>query len=312
MKIKIDKKDIFTYTKNILLIILGTAILAFGTAIFLVPYELVTGGVSGLAIVFESFLGDNFGIFLGEDFYITVLTWVLFFLGLIFLGKDFAAKTLLSSIFYPIFYVAFSALVDPKVNAINGYFMLQNSQYEDIAVLLAAVIGGAAVGAGCAVTFIAGGSTGGVDVLSFLLCKVFKRLKSSHVIFAIDAAIVVLGVFIIDDIVLSLLGIISAFICAAVIDRIFLGSTDAYVAQIVTNHSDAISQRIIKELDRTATIIDSVGAYSGKPKKLVFVSFNMREYSQLMNIINSEDPTAFMTISKVHENHGEGWTTDKT
>lgn len=305
MNYKLTKQDIISVIKNIFLIIIGTAVLAFGTAIFIVPFDLVTGGVSGMAIVLDKIIPFALGV----DFHITALTWMLFFLGLVFLGKSFAAKTLVSTIFYPILFTVFYDLVNPEV--LGGLFVLQNSSYHDIAVLLAAVFGGACVGAGCAITFIAGGSTGGVDVLSFIICKVFKKLKSSHVIFAIDAIIVICGIFIIEDIVLSLLGITSAFVCAAVIDRVFLGSSQAYVAQIVSNKSEEICRGVIEVLDRTATIVDAVGAYSGEPKKMLIVSFSMREYSDLMFIINRADPQAFMTISRAHENHGEGWTQEK-
>lgn len=304
MELKITKKDAVHQLKNMFLVIFGTSVLAFGTAVFIEPYNLVTGGVSGLAIV----LADFVPLELDFHFYYTVITWVLFFLGLLLLGKDFAIKTLLSTVFCPVFVSLFSHLVEQQT--LNGMFVMQNSQYQDIAVLLAAVCGGACVGAGCAITFIAGGSTGGVDILAFLLIKVFKRIKSSHLIFAIDAAIVVMGFFV-NDIVISLLGIISAFICAAVIDRVFLGNEQAYVAQIVSEKSAEISRGVIERLDRTATIVDVVGAYSGEDKKMMIVSFSMREYSDLMAIINKEDPQAFMTISRAHENHGEGWTREK-
>lgn len=305
MTLKVSKHDILNYIKNLILVIFGTAVLAFGTAVFIVPFDLVTGGVSGLAIVLEKIVPFALSI----DFYITALTWILFFLGLIFLGRGFAIKTLLSTVFYPVLFTLFYNLVENQ--SFGGLLVLQNSAYNEIAVLLAAVFGGALVGAGCAITFVAGGSTGGVDVLAFLICKVFKRAKSSYVIFGVDAAIVVCGVFIINDLVLSMLGICSALVCAAVIDRVFLGSSSAYVAQIISNNSEEISNGVIEKLDRTTTIVDVKGAYSGESKKLIIVSFSMREYSDLMNIINHADPSAFMMISKAHENHGEGWTRDK-
>ena len=312
MCIKLTKIDVWMYIKHFLFVIVGTGILAFGTAVFLVPYELVTGGVSGIAIVLEAFCEKVFAMSFGEDFYITLLTWGLFALGWIFLGKNFAAKTLISTIFYPIMYVWCSYLVDPELNVLNGYFIIQNSPYHDISVLLAATLGGACVGIGCAIAFKGGGSTGGVDVLALLLGKMFKKIKSSHIIFAIDAIIVILGIFVIKDMVLSLLGIVSAFICALMIDKVFLGNDGAYIAQIVSKEYDIISKGIIKQLDRTATIVDVVGAYSKEPKKMLIVSFSMREYSDLMHIINHADPGAFLTISRAYKNHGEGWTKEKT
>ncbi len=305
MCLKFSKYDMLNYAKNILWILFGTAVLSFGTAIFLVPFDLVTGGISGLGIVLESVLPFDLSI----DFYLAALTWGLFLLGLIFLGGGFALKTLISTIFYPVFFTFFYNLVEYRVW--NGLFVLQNSQYHDIAVLLAALFGGACVGAGSAITFKAGGSSGGVDILAFLLCKIFKKIKSSHIIFAIDAVIVGFGVFVIEDLVLSMLGVMSALVCSMVIDRIFLAGDDGYIAQIVTNSSEEISRGVIEILDRTTTIVDVVGAYSKEQKKMVIVSFSMREYSDLMGIINREDPSAFMTISRVHENHGEGWTREK-
>ena len=305
MNLKLTKYDVFTYIKNFLLVAIGTGILAFGTAVFLVPYELVTGGVSGIAIVIDAVFP------LGEEVFITVITWVLFFVGWLFLGKEFALKTLLSTILYPIMFVWCSMLVDPELNVLNGYFILHNSEYRDISVLIATTLGGATVGAGCAIAFKGGGSTGGVDVLAFIFAKIFKKIKASQIIFAIDAAIVVLGMFVIGDMVLSLLGVISALLCAMAIDKLFLGNDGAYVAQIISDETEIISKGIIKQLDRTATIIDAVGAYSGAPKKMILVSFSMREYTDLMNIIHHADPNAFVTISRAYENHGEGWTSDK-
>ncbi len=305
MQLKLSKHDIITQLKNFLVIIFGTAVLAFGAAIFLIPFDLVTGGVSGLAIVLQKVIPIELSI----DFYLAILTWGLFILGLIFLGKSFAIKTLLSTVFYPVLFSFFYSLVEQKV--LNGLFVLQNTDYREIAVLLAALFGGALTGAGCAITFKAGGSSGGVDVLAFLLCKIFKKIRSSYIIFAIDAVIVISGIFIINDLVLSLLGVGSALVCSAVIDKIFLGGDEAYLAQIISDKSEEISRGVIEILDRTATIVDATGAYSKEPKKIIIVSFSMREYSDLMAIINREDPNAFFTVSRVHENHGEGWTRAK-
>ena len=80
MQLKLSKHDIITQLKNFLVIIFGTAVLAFGAAIFLIPFDLVTGGVSGLAIVLQKVIPIELSI----DFYLAILTWGLFILGLIF------------------------------------------------------------------------------------------------------------------------------------------------------------------------------------------------------------------------------------
>ncbi len=288
--------------KNIILIILGTSILAFGTGIFIVPFDLVTGGVSSVAIIINSFLSFEGSI----DIYISIITWLLYGIGVIILGKSFAIKTLISTIVYPIIFSLSYRLVDS--NVLNGFFNLaNNSNYKEISILLASIFGGAFVGAGCAITFLGGGTTGGLDVLAFVICKYFKKVKSSVIIFVIDVILILLGAFVIKDLVVSLLGITSAFICAIVIDKIFLGETKAFIAQIITPKYEEINNEVISRLDRTTTIIDCLGGYSKENKKIVMVSFSVREYRDLISIVSIYDKDAFITIHRAHEINGLGW-----
>jgi len=289
--------------KNILLVISGTLILAFGTAVFIIPFELVSGGVSGIAIIIDKFFGNGF---LTVDFTITILTWGLFIVGFIFLGKRFALKTLISTLVYPIGISLFLKLVNPEI--MNGFFCLKESEYGEVSLILAAIFGGVFVGAGCAVTFLGGGSTGGVDIIAFILCKFFRRWRHSVVMFFVDALTVILGMFVIKNMVISLLGITSAFISASVIDKIFLGESKAFMAQIVSDRYKDINKMVIKKLERTTSLVDITGGYSGAKKKMVLVSFTMNQYAEIINIINKVDKNAFITIHRAHEINGEGWT----
>jgi len=295
------KPKLLKNLKSLLLVIAGTLVLAFGTAIFIIPFDLVTGGISSIAIILHKIIPV-----LTIDLLITLVTWTLFFIGLIFLGKGFALKTLVSAIVYPIGIALFSRLVDPGV--MGGIFDLRTSAYSEISILLAALFGGCSVGAGCALTFLGGGSTGGVDILAFLICKVFKKLRSSVVIFCIDAGTVVLGLFMIGDLVVTLLGISSAFVAAAVIDKLFLGESKAFIAQIISKKHTEINRCVAAELHRTTSIIDIEGGYSGEKKKMLMVSFSMDQYNDLMGIISKTDPDAFITVHRAHEINGEGWT----
>ena len=300
---KLTKQDVFKTVKSVGLIIVGTLIIALGTSLFMLPYDLVTGGLSGYAIVLSRLIPPET---LSVQMIITILTWVLFFLGLIILGKSFAMKTLVSTIVYPIGVALFSNITSPDF--LGGFFNLQLSKYSGVGVLLAAVFSGVLVGLGCALSFLGGGSTGGVDVIAFVICKIFKKLRSSVVIFAVDATAVIFGMFVIGDFVLSLLGIVSAFVAALMVDKVFIGGSKAFVAHIVTEKHEEINKLIIEKLDRTTTVLDVTGGYSGDKKKMLMVSFSMNEYSELMNIITKTDREAFMTVNQAHEINGEGWT----
>ena len=304
-KKKYSAKEIKLMIRNALLVVFGTMILACGTGVFLVQFDLVTGGMPGMAIILNSILVDSNGSpLLPIDVYIFILSWGLFFIGLFVLGKDFAIKTLISTLVYsPMFSISIR-LVDP--NVLGGYFYLAGS-YEQVGIILSALFGGTCVGAGCAITFLGGGSTGVTDIIAFIICKFFKRLRSSIVIFTIDVLIVIGGVFVINDFVVSLLGVLSAFICALVIDKLFLGESKAFIAHIVSDKYEEINQAIIEKLDRTTTIIQAEGGYSRKSKKVVMVSFTMSQYATLTNLINIIDRQAFVSIHRAHEINGEGW-----
>ncbi|MEE0968456.1 MAG: YitT family protein [Clostridia bacterium] len=303
MRNKHSKAYVLNTAKNLFLIVMGTLVLAFGTAIFILPFDLVVGGISGMAIIIDSILPFDF---IGIDLIITILTWSLFFMGLLFLGKAFAMKTLISTVIYPIALSLFLRLADPEV--LGGFFCLGASRHIELSLFIAAAAGGVFVGTGCAITFHGGGSTGGVDIIALTVCKFFRRLKSSVVIFAIDALTVLLGMFIIGDLVLTLLGILSAFLSAVVVDKLFLGISKAFIAHIITDKNEEINREIIEKLGRTSTILSATGGYSGNDKKILMVSFTMSQYATLMNIINRIDNKAFITIHPAYEINGEGWT----
>ena len=289
-------------------VVLGTIILAFGSAIFLVPFDLVIGGTSGIAVIIKTFFFDTLPeeqVLAYLDITVAIITWFLFLLGLIFLGKEFAMKTLVSTIVYPLAFPALSMMVDPEL--FGGYFYLQDNPYSELALVFAGVVGGALLGAGCAIAFLGGGTTGGTDILAFLICKFFPKLKISRVTFMVDSIIILVGVIAVKDMIVSGIGILSAYVSALVIDKIFLGGKTAYVAHIVTTTPDQIRQDVIKILDRTTTIMDCKGAYSGESKNIVMVSFTMREYRELLSIVNKYDKKAFITVDKAHEISGEGW-----
>lgn len=296
-----SKKHLFLIFKNISLIIIGTIFLAFGMAVFIIPFDLVSGGMTGIAIIINKLIPT-----ISIELTVTILTWVLFFMGIIILGRHFALKTLISTIIYPVVLSIFLKLLSPDI--LDGFFMLEKTEYSEISIILASLFGGVFAGSGCALTFLGGGSTGGVDILAFSICKFFKKAKSSVVLFILDAATIFLGMFVLKDLVISLLGISTAFISATVIDKVFLGASRGFVAQVITDKWKEINKEVINKLKRTTTIFDVTGGFSQKSKKLIMISFTMTEYAELIEIISAFDDNAFIAIQRVHEINGLGWT----
>jgi len=303
MKFNYSRADVITMVKNTLLILLGTVILAVGVGVFMVPFNIVAGGVSGVAIALDMVIPFEF---VTVDLLVMVLNWALFIVGFIILGKNFTLKSLVSAIAYPPLLALAMKLASPDV--LGGYFYLAESAHGDIALIIAALVGGALVGVGCAVTYFGGGSTGGTDIIAFVICKFFPRLKSSKVIFYVDASVVLLGVFIVRDMILSLLGIVAAIVGAILIDKVFLGGSKSFIAQIITEKHEELRLEVIDKLKRGATVIDVVGGYTGVPRKMLLVSFKISQYNEILNAINKIDKMAFVTVHRAHEINGEGWT----
>lgn len=313
---KLEKKNIYRELKNVFLVIVGSMILGLATGVFLVPFNIVAGGVTGIAIVLNKLIASSIPVeivnfFAGfnlemMDVYVSVLTWSMFIIGLIVLGKNFAIKTVISSIFYPVFFTLTSKLAHPDV--LGGFFDLKSSSDPGVALILAAVFGGALVGAGCAITFLGGGSTGGVDIIALSICKLIPKLKSSVMIFIVDATVVILGMFAIGSLSISLLGIVSAMVCAVVIDYIFVGSSTAFMAQIICSDPEGLNIALRNKLNRTTTLMTVKGGYTGEERVMVMVLFTIREYSDVINTTMAIDRDAFVSVMKSHEINGEGWT----
>lgn len=278
---------------------LGTFILSLGAVIFIFRTGLITGGVTGLAVLLDMLIPLDF-------FTIDRIVFVLsiFFLGIAFftLGREFVYKTLLSSLLYPLFISLLLPIISE--NFLGGFFVIPT---DSVGLLLSALFGGLLVGVGCAITFIAGGSTGGTDILALALSRYIRPLRQSSAIFLVDGLIIVIGAFVTRDLVQTLLGVLVAVVTSLVIDKFLIGQDGAISLEIVTECAEGICQRIISDLGRTATVFDCKGAYRGERKQLILVCISMREYSLLKQIVASCDPRAFVTVTRVHEIRGLGW-----
>ena len=295
--------------KNYALVTLGCLVLAFGSAVFLVPNNLVTGGLTSIAIIIQFFINKAGGTFQVAD----IATWALQLLFLvvsfIFLGRQYTVRTIYASVLYPAFFTLFYRLQIFNGQSF-GVFLAQamrDNGNEPLAVLLlAAVFGGALVGMGVGLSFAGGGTTGGLDVLSLLIAKV-SPIKESQASFLIDGSLVVIGMIVMWDINQGLLGIVSAFMCALIIQFVYGHGNGFIIADVVTEKVDELRKFVIEEMDRTTTIFSAEGGYSEKEKKVVRVCFAKRQLSDFKMAITRIDPSAFVTFVDASMIHGEGF-----
>lgn len=271
---------------NSLVIILGNTMLAIATSVFILPFNIDNGGLSGISVILERWFNPAVVIF--------VLNWVLFFLGLIFLKKDFALKTLLSTIVYPL-----------VVNLIY-YTNLAGNVIKDLNdPLLASIMAAILIGTGLGLVYKVGGSTGGVDVISVMLHK-YLGIKISHSTFIIDSIIVTLGLFMVS-VNSSLYGIICVIIASYLIEVITIKGNSSYMMHIVSDKMELINDYIINELERGSTIISAKGGIHKDEKEMIEVIFNEKEYYKIKHEIQKIDKDAFLSVYKAVNVYGNGF-----
>ena len=306
------RKESLRSLKRFGLVVLGSAVLGLGAGFFLGPNSIVTGGLTGIGIILQSLFGLNL------DLTVLVLQVIFFLLGWVFLGKNMALKTIVATIVYPLTlalggYLAtfFPDFFVPlaETTALGGTELVVGG-LPTVNCVLSAVFGGVLVGTGVGLTFLGGGSTGGVDILVLIIQK-FTKVKTSTITFLIDGSIVVVGLISLKRIDMMLIGVVSAFITSIMIDRIF-DTEDNVIVSVISKKYDKINSIILEKLDRGSTIVNAIGGYSQKDVKMLQVVLGIREYYLLKEIIAQEDPEAFMYMTKVSSVHGEGFKAHST
>ena len=296
-------KKIARQVLNYVAVILGTFLLAFGSVIFLERANLVAGGVSGIAIIVQSAVRVGLGdpTILVYDYVVYGLMAILWLVGLIFVGKDFALKTLLSSVLY----IGLTALFFrvPFFNELADNFFDDGSTGN---LILCGIFGGVFVGGGVALTFIGGGSTGGVDVFQILMAK-YWHIKESISSFLIDALVIIVGMAVMQMWSESLCGILSSFVTAVVIEIVYIKNQTAYQVDIISEKWEEISKYAQDELERGATIIRAEGGYKGEERVILRVVFDQRQYEKIREYIAHVDPKAFVTFTQTNAVFGEGF-----
>lgn len=283
--------------KSYLLVIAGSILLAIGTGVFLLPAVLNTGGLMGLGIISEKLFGID------PDITVLILTWMFFIISLLFLGWRFTLKSLVSSICYPIMLILLMRIPSISTETVNLFGPTADTATK----LIAGVFGGVFCGTGVAITFIGGGSTGGVDIIVVILNK-FTRVSHSILSFIVDGTIILVGLFVLQDVILVLVGIMSAFVYAITLEFVFGGRSHSLTAQIISpTKSKEINEYIQNNTNRGSTLIPVKGGYQGGEYTMISVTFDRSEYAKIINGVARIDKDAFVTIKQTATVLGEGF-----
>ena len=301
----ISKNKVLRVIHSYILVAIGTFVLSFGSVIFLAKCELVSGGISGIAIIIQHFVNINI-----YDYAVAGLMAVTWLIGLIFVGKSFALRTLFSTALYIGFTFLFNRIEFFNHLAMTFAGMEEGNTPQVGNYILCGVFGGVFVGGGVAITFIGGGSTGGVDVFQVILRK-YLQIKESISSFLIDATIIVVGMIAMHMWIPALCGLLSCVVAAALVEIVYIKHQSSYQVDIISDKWQEINEYSQKVLDRGTTIIRAEGGYKGDERVILRIVFDRMQYEKIRDYIASVDPHAFITFTQTNAVYGEGFNSNK-
>lgn len=272
--------------RDFALIVLGAFLQALALRTFLIPANLVGGGVSGIAQIVNHYTGWPIGlmVFLG-NVPLFVLGWR--YLG----GRPFAMRTAVAVVVYAFF-------VDFLVR-----FISPTGITDDL--LLNALYGAVLSGMGYGLVYRGQGTSGGSDVLARILNH-WRAVPMTQSYLMVDT-LVILGGGLVFGWKQALYAIIVLYVSGLVADATLEGGSTVRAAMIITDRAEAVAGHIMEDLERGVTILTGTGAYSGSTKPVLYCVVTRSEIQSLKRIVHEADPDAFMVIGSAHEALGEGF-----
>ena len=268
--------------KRVAYIVSAIALIALAVNLFLGPHSIAAGGITGLAIVFETLFGFD------RSITVLVANAIILVASLIFLGKEVFVNTIIGAALLPVFirFIPQITLVtDPMLSMLAG------------SVLMAVA---------ASILYANHASSGGTTVPPLILKK-YLGLSPSIGLFISDGIVIILSL-IVFNVDAFLYAIFSITITALVMGYIESGIRKRKLVYIISDKHEAITGEILTKLERGATLVPVVGAYRRTEREMIMVTMDSRNYRDLLEIVKEHDKDAFMITDNVTEVHGQGFT----
>lgn len=261
-------------------LIFGVLLIAIAFNLFLLPNNVVFGGVSGLSIIVKEIAPIN------PSTFIMICSLLLLIVSFLVLGKEKTSGSVVGSILFPIF-------VDLTAN-INNYIGLDTSN-----LLLSVIFGGVIYGFGAGLVFKAGFTTGGTDIINQIISK-YAHVSMGNAMLMSDGLIVLSGVFFFGVNKL-MYAIIVIYIIGLMTDKVLLGISNSKAFYIITNEDKRIRNYVLNELHHGVTIFNVRGGYTLEKDEVILCVVPTREYYRLKEGIREIDPDAFFVVTDAYE-----------
>ena len=293
--------------KEYCLVTVGVIAYALGWSIFLLPNNLIGGGVSG----FASILYYATGLSMGLTYF--VLNVILLIVGTKILGTGFGGKTI-----YAIFMTSIMLSLMPKIipSDFIHEFAISNGK------MICTILGGIIAGFGIGLSISQGGSTGGTDIVALVWCK-FSPASPGRVILIVDVVIILSSLMFpsytetgellpfTDKLAIIVYGLIQVTVSGYAIDMYLSGSKQSVQAFIFTKKVDEMADAIAFDMKRGVTVIPAKGWFSKEERNVLMVVTRKTDLNLLLRYVKGIDPDAFLSVSSVMGVYGQGFDTIK-
>ncbi|SDO93641.1 YitT family protein [Halobacillus aidingensis] len=276
--------------KNIIWILIGSAIFSFGLVHFNIQNELGEGGFTGITLLL---------LYLFE--WDPAIMNIVLNIPVLIIGWKILGRT-------TFFYSLIGILAVSVFISVSQNYMIEFNLADDLT--LAALFAGVFIGVGLGIIFRYGGTTGGVDIIARLINK-YLGWSMGRAMFLFDALVIFVSIITYLEYTRGMYTLVAVFVGARVIDFIQEGAYAARGTTIISEKSEEISRRVMEEMDRGVTVLEGRGSFSGSKRDVLYCVIGKNEIVRLKSIIDHIDPHAFVAVSHVHDVMGEGFTLDE-
>lgn len=269
---------------NAICLVFGTLLMACATALFLLPNQLSTGGFSGIGTIAYYFFNIPVGTAM------LVLNLPLFCIAFFRIGKRFLFKSIAGTLLLSVF-----------IDILEKFNAVTTDRF------LACIYGGILTGIGTSLILKANSSTGGSDLLSYVVRSYNDKFKSGDLIIFVDSIIILLNILFFKEIEIGLYSAIAIFLMGKMIDIVFEGVNFTKVLFIITDKYEEIAEVIGDTVQRGSTGIYAKGMYTNEEKMMLFCVGSRNEVIRIKKIATSIDPKSFIVISNARGAWGKGF-----
>ncbi|NLG89597.1 MAG: YitT family protein [Clostridiaceae bacterium] len=289
------KKDL-----PVLRLLFGAAVIGLAYNMFLIPYKIAPGGVSGIATVIYHVTGGKIPV--GA----TMLAFniPLFIMGLKAKGRKFILRSFAAAFFLSVFI----DITAPLMSHFTRSFLVLPGSAASHDLLLYSLAGGFITGIGLGFIFSEDATTGGTDMGAVLLHKVIPWVQVGKCLIILDGLVILIAVIVFKSFYLGLYSVVALFVSARTLDGFLEGINFSKSLMIISHKSEEIADRLIKDVDRGVTGIYGKGMYTKNPYMILLCVVKKEEIHKVKDIVKQIDPSAFVLLTDVREVLGEGFT----